>query len=198
MSSVMRIIAVILSVLLAGCYEYERPPFSQADMKPITESAFGREIIASKDLLSRSDTKESRAFAEMLDGSLAVYEVSPTFLILQKDEKGKTQLLTLMKNQHHLFACFPMEDKKEEKRVAAEGITIRKGKSEGLWNPKVVSGGPEAVKAWALNYAVSGHKICMAVPYADARGFGANGLDRKTETSQGKSKSGSWISNPFH
>ncbi len=71
-----------------------------------------------------------------------------------------------MKNEHHFMICSPMADEEKE-NFSGQKIDIRAGNSP--MEPKIVDGDAAALKAWAEDYIVNGAKMCIAVPYADAR-----------------------------
>ena len=55
----------------------------------------------------------------------------------------------------------------EKENSSGQKINIRAGNNS--MEPKIVDGDVAALKAWAEDYIVNGAKICIAVPYADAR-----------------------------
>ena len=62
--------------------------------------------------------------------------------------------------------CSPMADEEKE-NSPGQKVSIRAGNSP--MEPKIVDGDAAALKAWAEDYIVNGAKMCIAVPYADAR-----------------------------
>ena len=71
-----------------------------------------------------------------------------------------------MKNDHHFMVCAPNPEENREYSINAN-IQIKLGNS--AMEPKIVDGDKEALKKWAEDYIVKGSKICIAVPYTDAR-----------------------------
>lgn len=163
-------------IILTGCYKFAEPPFSESDMVPIKESKLTQEIIAARSSLPDSD--QAKEVGESLGKIEKVYEISPSLVIAQETKKSGTNLLAMMKNEHHFMICTLMADDAKE---SASGVTFTKGK--GPFDGKTVSGDPAALRAWAEDYVVNGAKMCIAVPYADAR--------------EVKSESGSWFSDLF-
>lgn len=134
-------------------------------MVPLQNSDLAKQIVAARSSLPTS--KQGNDVRDTLGNLDVVYEVSPSLVIAQEIEPKGTTLIALMKNEHHVMVCTLLAD---DDREAAAGIQISSGK--GPFDPKIVSGRPSDVQAWAEDYVVNGAKICVAVPYADARKSG--------------------------
>ena len=118
------------------------------------------------------NSDQTNEIKQSLQNVKNVYEVSPSLVIVQEEKEGGYGLMTLMKNEHHLMVCQLMPE--EEKEAAApEGVVFQAGSNP--MGGKAVTGDPDAVREWAENYAVTGAKICVAFPYADAREAGSSG-----------------------
>lgn len=150
------------AITLSGCYQFETPPFSQSDMTPIKDSALAREIIAAREKLPNS--KQAKEVGDSLGNIDNVYEISPSLVVGQESKNGGTQLLVMMKNEHHVLVCTLMGD---DDRKGGPGVIITDGK--GPFEPKRVGGDAAAVRKWAEDYVINGAKLCLAVPFADAR-----------------------------
>ena len=147
---------------LSGCYQFDTPPFNRSDMVPIKDSTLAQEIIAARENLPNS--KQAREVGESLGSIDMVYEISPSLVVGQENKNGGTQLLVMMKNDHHVLVCTLMGDDQKE---GAPGVQILDGK--GPFEPKKVGGDATAVRKWAEDYIINGAKLCLAVPVADAR-----------------------------
>ena len=158
------IIGIVCLISLTGCYQFTKPPFSQSEMTPLKNSILAQEIVSAIGNIPKSD--ETREVVDSLKEIDFVYELSPTLVVAQETDESGTSLMALMKNEHHLIICSPMGDEKKENSSEAN-VNIRAGNSP--MEPKIVDGDPAALKAWAEDYIVNGAKMCIAVPYADAR-----------------------------
>ena len=149
-------------VALSGCYQFETPPFDQSNMVPIEETALGKAVIAARGNFPKSEQTED--IGKSLDATDMVYEIAPSLLVGQDTKKGGTQLVVMMKNEHHIMVCTLTKD---EDRKSAPGVQIKDG--NGPFDPQKVVGDATAVRKWAEDYVVNGPKVCLAVPFADAR-----------------------------
>ena len=131
-------------------------------MVPIEGSALGRAIIAARENLPNSE--QTKELGESLDGINMVYEIAPSLVVGQETKDGRTQLYVMMTNEHHFLICTltKYDDKK-----SAPGMQIIDG--NGPFDPQKVVGDATAVRTWAEDYVINGPKICLAVPFADAR-----------------------------
>jgi hypothetical protein len=158
------IISFVCLLGLTGCYQFTKPPFNQSEMTPLKDSKLAREIVAAIGNIPKSD--ETREMVESLKEIDVVYEISPTLVVAQETDESGTSLTALMKNEHHFMICSPMADEEKE-NFSGQKMNIRAGNSP--MEPKIVDGDAAVLKAWAEDYMVNGAKICIAVPYADAR-----------------------------
>jgi hypothetical protein len=158
------IISFVCLLGLTGCYQFTTPPFSQSEMTPLKDSTLAQEIVSAIGNIPKSD--ETREMVESLKEIDVVYEISPTLVVAQETDESGTSLTALMKNEHHFMICSPMADEEKE-NFSGQKINIRAGNSP--MEPKIVDGDAAALKAWAEDYIVNGAKMCIAVPYADAR-----------------------------
>ena len=158
------IISVVCLFSLTGCYQFTKPPFSQSEMTPLKDSTLAQEILSAIGNIPKSE--ETREMVDSLKEIDVVYEISPTLVVAQETDEGGTSLTALMRNEHHFMICSPMADEEKE-NSSGQKVNIRAGNSP--MEPKIVDGDAAALKAWAEDYIVNGAKMCIAVPYADAR-----------------------------
>ena len=158
------IISLVCLFSLTGCYQFTKPPFSQSEMTPLKDSTLAREILSAIGNIPKSE--ETRDMVDSLKEIDFVYEISPTLVVAQETDEGGTSLTALMRNEHHFMICSPMADEEKE-NSSGQKVNIRAGNSP--MEPKIVDGDAAAIKAWAEDYIVNGAKMCIAVPYADAR-----------------------------
>ena len=158
------IFSIFCVIFLSGCYKFTKPPFSQSEMTPINELDMAQKIISSRSSIPLSD--QTKEIVESLGKIKMVYEISPTLVVAQETKDGSTSLIVLMKNDHHFMVCTPTPEENKEYSIGAN-IQILQGNS--AIEPKIVDGDKEALKKWAENYIVKGSKLCIAVPYTDAR-----------------------------
>ena len=159
-----KIIGIICIFFLSSCYTFTKPPFSKSEMTPINELEMAQKIISSRSSIPFSD--QTKEIIESLGKIKMVYEISPTLVIAQETKDGSTSLIVLMKNDHHFMVCAPNPEENREYSINAN-IQIKLGNS--AMEPKIVDGDKEALKKWAEDYIVKGSKLCIAVPYTDAR-----------------------------
>lgn len=169
--------ALTVIFALSGCYKFVNAPFNESDLTAINESELYQQIYAARDKIP--DSEQGREVKNSLGNIEKVYEISPSLVVGQKYENGGFDLSVMMKNEHHFMICTLMADENIE---SAPGINITAG--NGPFDPKTVDGDANAVRQWAENYVLSGPKLCLAVPFADARTV--------------KPESGSWFSNLFN
>jgi hypothetical protein len=158
------IISVVCLFPLTGCYQFTKPPFSQSEMTPLKDSILAKEIVSAIGNIPKSE--ETREMVDSLKEIDVVYEISPSLVVAQETDESGTSLTALMKNEHHFMICSPMADEEKESSSGRK-VNIRAGNSP--MEPKIVDGDAAALKAWAEDFIVNGAKICIAVPYADAR-----------------------------
>ena len=158
------IISVVCLFSLTGCYQFTKPPFSQSEMTPLKDSTLAQEILSAIDDIPKSE--ETREMVDSLKEIEVVYEISPTLVVAQETDESGTSLTVLMRNEHHFMICSPMADEENE-NSSGQKVSIRAGNSP--MEPKIVDGDAVSLKAWAEDYIVNGAKMCIAVPYADAR-----------------------------
>ena len=158
------IISLVCLFSLTGCYQFTKPPFSQSEMTPLKDSTLAQEILSAIGNIPKSE--ETREMVESLKEIDVVYEISPTLVVAQETDESGTSLTALMRNEHHFMICSPMADEEKE-NSSGQKVNIRAGNSP--MEPKIVDGDAAALKAWAEDYIVNGAKMCIAVPYADAR-----------------------------
>ena len=157
-------ITVVCLFSLTGCYQFTKPPFSQSEMTPLKDSTLAQEILSAIGNIPKSE--ETREMVNSLKEIDVVYEISPTLVVAQETDESGTSLTALMRNEHHFMICSPMADEEKE-NFSGQKINIRAG--DNPMEPKIVDGDAAALKAWAEDYIVNGAKMCIAVPYADAR-----------------------------
>ena len=158
------IISLVCLFPLTGCYQFTKPPFSQSEMTPLKDSTLAQEILSAIDNIPKSE--ETREMVDSLKETDVVYEISPTLVVAQETDESGTSLTALMRNEHHFMICSPMADEEKE-NSSGQKVSIQAGNSP--MEPKIVDGDAAALKAWAEDYIVNGAKMCIAVPYADAR-----------------------------
>ena len=158
------IFSIFCVIFLSGCYKFTKPPFSQSEMTPINELEMAQKIISSRSSIPLSD--QTKEMVESLGKIKMVYEISPTLVVAQETKDDSTSLIALMKNDHHFMVCTPTPEENKEYSIGGN-IQILPGNS--AIEPKIVDGDKEALKKWAENYIVKGSKLCIAVPYTDAR-----------------------------
>ncbi len=158
------IISMVCLFPLTGCYQFTKPPFNQSEMTPLKDSILAKEIVSAIGNFPKSE--EIREMVDTLQEIDAVYAISPSLVVAQETDESGTSLTVLMKNEHHFMICSPMADEEKESSFE-QNINIRAG--NGPMEPKIVDGDAAALKAWAEDYIVNGAKMCIAVPYADAR-----------------------------
>ena len=157
-------LSMVCLFLLTGCYQFTKPPFSQSEMMPLKDSILAKEIVSAIGNIPKSE--ETKEMVDSLKEIDVVYEISPTLVVAQETDETGTSLTALMKNEHHFMICSPMADEEKEKS-SGQKINIKPGNSP--MEPKIVDGDAAALKVWAEDYIVNGAKMCIAIPYADAR-----------------------------
>ena len=171
------VFALTAILALSGCYKFVNAPFNESDLTAIDESELYQQIYAARDKIP--DSEQGREVKNSLGNIDKVYVISPSLVVGQEYKNGGYDLSVMMKNDHHILVCSLMADDNSE---IASGINITAG--NGPFDPKTVDGDANAVRQWAENYVLNGPKLCLAVPFADARTV--------------KSESGSWFSNLFN
>ena len=171
------IFVLITLFALSGCYKFANAPFDGSDLTAISKSELFQQIYAARDKIPNSD--QGREVKNSLGNIDKVYEISPSLVVGQEYKNGGYDLSVMMKNEHHILMCTLMGDDSNE---SAPGVNITAG--NGPFDPKRVDGEANAVRQWAENYVLNGPKLCIAVPFADARTV--------------KSENGSWFSNLFN
>lgn len=159
-----KIIGIFCLIFLSGCFTFTKPPFSQSEMTPINELEMAQKIITSRSSIPLSD--QTKEIIESLGKIKMVYEISPTLVVAQETKDGATSLIALMKNDHHFMVCTPTPEENKEISIGGN-VQIRPGNSP--MEPKIVDGDIGALKKWAEDYIVKGSKLCIAIPYTDAR-----------------------------
>ena len=73
-------------------------------------------------------------------------------------------MVVMMKNEHRVMVSTLTRDGDKK---SAPGIQIKDG--SGTFNPQKVVGDATAVRKWAEDYVINGPKVCLTVPFADAK-----------------------------
>ncbi len=157
-------------LFLSGCYSFEEDPYAVSDLKPLSDTKFGGDLL--KDLLkvenkqlTESGLVPTDIFDDLGNESL-VREISPNFIIFvhKDDSDGTWMTVSMQKNEHHIFICFPMEYKDIK---IDKNINVKKTKTE-FYEAFTLSGEQTALKKIADKLNLFSQKVCLAFAYADA------------------------------
>ncbi len=155
--------AVILS--LAGCYEFKTPPLSDKDLRPISETAFGKVILKvfaeHKEVIGEVLSEYSDA--HMLSDDYQVLPINDDFIVLQsKEESGNWKLELIMRNSTHLIFCKLLENNK----IKVPQSLQETKKNEMMGETGIIDGPSEELKKFALKLVETSPKVCAAIPYS--------------------------------
>ena len=155
----------IVTLVLSGCYKFESPPFSDKDLKSISSTVFGREVLTAVNKMRPGQKSPLSEFKEKFSSDSKVLELNDEFLVMQENEKGHWNISVLMKNTSHIFVCTLMGN--EEVQIPAS-IKIEK-KKEMIGEESFVSGPSEDLKKFAMELVDTSLKMCAGMPYTTSR-----------------------------
>ena len=156
-------IIIFSLLLLVSCsYNFVEPPFQSTELVKISETDFGKQVLSKLDHIP--DTEQTKDIKEGLSEESLVYEISDNFLIQQdeNDENTGWELNVLTKNNHHIVMCSLMTEENGDIELP-QNVEMKESEDGTIY----FSGEQAELKALALELALSGPKLCIAVPYAD-------------------------------
>ena len=154
----------IVILFLPGCYTFESPPFPDKDLKPVSSTVFGKEVLTAVSKLRPGQESPLSEFKKEFSDDSKVLEINNEFLVMQDDKKGSWTISVLMKNTSHIFICTLLDN--EEIQIPAS-IKIEK-KKEMMGVENSVSGPSEDLKKFAMELIETSSKICAGMPYTSS------------------------------
>ena len=151
-----------LAIALTGCYKFETAPFPESDLKPISSTAFGNDVITA---LRQFKAVEGSQLAELRNAyneENKVFEVNEEMLITQELNEGVWELSVMMKNSSHLIVCKVMQD---EATTIPPSINVDVEETM-MGKINTVSGPESDLKKLALDLVNNSVKLCAAIPFA--------------------------------
>lgn len=158
-----RFLIIFMTLILSGCYSFEKAPYTDEDLKPLSSTEFGKAVI--KYASKIPDTEYTEDLKKTISGDTSVREISSDFLVTQSKEDGMWQISVMMRNNHHIMFCSMMES---EINDIPKGVKVApiQGALTGGYS---VSGSENGMKNFADLLAATGPKLCISIPYADPR-----------------------------
>jgi len=151
--------AVILS--LTGCFEFNSPPFSDKDLKLISETEFGKDVLNAISKVSAEDDSPIGEFKNNVSNDTKALVINDEFLVVQSEKQGSWTLNVLMKNSSHIMVCMLGENKDIE---VPKSLQVTK-KEEMMGDINSISGPSEELKTFALELIETSSKYCVGIPY---------------------------------
>jgi len=155
--------AVILS--LTGCYKFQSPPFAEKDLKPISETEFGKDVLKAMGKISVDKKSPIADLKNNLSSDSKALVINDEFLVMQNEKKGSWELTMMMKNSSHIMLCSLGENKDIH---VPQSIQVTKNK-EMMGTVRTVSGPSEELKQFALKLIETTSKFCLSVPYKSSK-----------------------------
>ena len=151
-------------LFLTGCYEFESPPFSEDELKPISKLKLGQTILNAVSEVSVDKNSPIVEFKDKLNSGSKAFEVNDEFLIIQEyDEKEKTWgLMVLMKNSSHILPCVLSENKDIQYPKSLK-VTKKVGPMGG--HNYTINGLRKDLKSFALKLVKTSPLMCMSIPF---------------------------------
>ena len=154
-------VIVIFAMALASCsYEFDKPPFPKDELTQITDTEFGKELLANIENFPNLDQDSNSE--KPLDKDTLVYVVANDFLIQQKekDESPGWEVTVWTKNNHHIISCSLMQDE----NMAFDNVDAEKKEDGTIY----LEGRSEGLKPLAIQLSLESSKLCVAFPYSNA------------------------------
>ena len=161
---------VILS--LTGCYQFQSPPFADKDLKPISETEFGKDVLKAMRKVSVDKESPIADLKKNISSDSKALVINDEFLVMQSKKKGSWELTMLMKNSSHIMFCALGENKDIQ---VPQSIQVTE-KKEMMGTMRTVSGPSEELKQFALKLIETTSKFCLSVPYKSSK------METKMET----------------
>ena len=163
MKSLIIFCVVILS--LTGCYKFKTAPFSDKDLKPVSETEFGKDVFKAIGKISPGNESPIGDLKRSFSDDSKAFVINDEFLVMQEHKDGSWQLTVLMKNSSHIMFC----TLNDNKNIQVPTSIKMKKKQEMMGIENSVEGPSKELKKFALELIETSEKICFGIPYKSSK-----------------------------